>query len=196
MRLDCGPRRITTKKKIAERMAPQIVKPSLREVIRSIVEHVATLTHALQISPPISSRVMVQMCRRQDDSSGSEADSFNQVRPPARSSLSRPPGLHLRIEPAAIGQASHDEAVRPATDLAAALCPLKSHDTAHLGPVCRVKITEVMAYRQERRLSDRFRTGQHLVLTHEALHSRQTISGIRNVKRVSYEVELTVSVFR
>jgi hypothetical protein len=113
MRLDCGPRRITTKKKIAERMAPQRVKPSLREVIRSIVEHVATLTHALQISPPISSRVMVQMCRRQDDSSGSEADSFNQVRPPARSSLSRPPGLHLRIEPAAVGQASHDDAVRP-----------------------------------------------------------------------------------
>jgi hypothetical protein len=41
-----GPRRITTRKKITERMAPQIVKPSLRKVVgRSW--HVATLAHAL-----------------------------------------------------------------------------------------------------------------------------------------------------
>jgi hypothetical protein len=150
---------------------------------------------------------MVQMCRRQDDSGGSEADGFDQVRPAARSPLPRPPGLHLRIMPAPVGKASHDEAVRAATNLAATLCPLKTNDTAHLGPIGWVEIAKVMADRHWRRLIDRFRAGQHPVLAQEALQSigrkqggnndtktLQMLSGIRKVKRVSAGVELTVSV--
>ena len=130
-------------------------------MIWPVVDHVAALAQALEIAPAIAGWIVVYVRRGQDDLGGAEADSFDQIRPSARSPLPRAPGLHLGVVPAAIGEAAHDDAVRTAANLTPTLCSFETDDTADLGPVSGVEVAKVLTNRHAPNLIETVCSVQH-----------------------------------
>src|SRR5690349_24837816 len=86
-------------------------------MIWPIVDHMAALAEALEIAPPVIGRIVIEMCRRQDDTGSSHLRRRVEVRPPRRPAATIPPSATGRIEPTSIGQTANCLSVRPAASL-------------------------------------------------------------------------------
>jgi hypothetical protein len=94
--------RVRTKEEIAERRAPAVSDPALRQMVRSIVQHVTALTERAQILSPIVGRIAVQMRRCEHDAGHPNARRLHKVRPAGRPPSAIPPCCSLLVEPSPI----------------------------------------------------------------------------------------------
>ena len=101
---------IGAEEEIAERTAQKVSDPPLRQMVRAIVDHVAALAQALQIAPPVVTRVVVEVRRSQDHAGVPDLRGFDEIgparRPTAaiapnalRGSNQRPSGRHRIFVP-------------------------------------------------------------------------------------------------
>ena len=108
-----------------------------------IMEHVTPLTERPDVAVPASTvgRVVIEMCSRQHGLRRPERRIRGRRGDLAASAV--PPGLFRLIPPATITQMLHGLAMRPATDLAAALGAHEPDPVADLRPVDRVQVAQL-----------------------------------------------------
>src|SRR5215472_8159001 len=108
-------------------------------MVRAIVDHVAALAQALDISQPVIARVMVEMRRRQDDASSPHPRSLLKIGPSRRPAAAVAPGVTRGIEPASVGQTVNRLAVGPSASLANTVGALETYAATDLRPVAGIK---------------------------------------------------------
>jgi hypothetical protein len=135
-------RGVEAEEQITDRAPQQIRDPSTCEMMWSVVDEMAALAEALEISQPVVLGVMVKMRRGKNDPGLAQMDRLYEVGPARGSATVVAPGLGGAVEPAAIRQAPNDLAVWPAASLANAAGPLESHPPADVGPVARIEPTQ------------------------------------------------------
>ena len=104
-------------------------------MIRPVVEHVAALAEALEIAPPVISRIMIEVRRRQYDAGLSHLPRLNEIRPPRPSTPGVPPSMAGRIEPATIWQTADSHSMRATASLTQAGGTLEAHAPADFRPI-------------------------------------------------------------
>ena len=130
---------IGAEKQIAEGAAQEISNPPLRQMVRTIVNHVAALAQALKVALPVVTRVMIEMRRSQHDAGVPDLGGFDEIGPARHPSAAITPGVLRGIEPAPVGQTANCHAMRPAASLANAGGALEPHPPADLRPIARIK---------------------------------------------------------
>jgi hypothetical protein len=93
---------IQAEKKIADGPAAQVGQPPLRDVMRSIMDHVAALAEALEIGRIAVRRVMVEMRCREDDARDAHPIEVGAPRRWALVAMPVAPAGLVMIEPAAV----------------------------------------------------------------------------------------------
>ncbi len=83
-------------------MAQQIGKPPLRQMVRPVVDHMATLTKALQVAKPVITRIVIEMRRGQHDTGVPYPRCLDHVGPTRCPSAVVAPSVPIGIEPASI----------------------------------------------------------------------------------------------
>ena len=134
------PSRVRPEKQIAEGAAQQISEPSLRQMVRAIVDHVAALAQALQIAPPVVTRVVVKVGRSQNDAGVPDLSGFDEIGPARRPPPAIAPGVLHGIEPAPVRQTANRHAVPPVASLTDTGGALEPYPPADLRPIARIKL--------------------------------------------------------
>src|SRR5690242_12481705 len=101
-------------------------------MVRTIVDHVAALTEAFKIAPPVIARVMIEVGRCQDDAGSLHPRHLLQIGPPGWPATAIAPGVSRGIEPTSIRQTANGDAMRPTAPLANAGSALEAHAPADL----------------------------------------------------------------
>jgi hypothetical protein len=96
-------------------------------MVRAIVDHVAALAQALEVTQPVVARVMIEMGRGQHDASVPDLGGFDEIGPARRPAAAVAPGVYRGIKPKPVGQTAHGHPMRPATSLASAGGALEPH---------------------------------------------------------------------
>ena len=107
-------------------------------MVRPVVDHVAALTQAAQVSQSVVSRIVIEVGRGQDDAGLPYPGCFLDIGPAGGTTAAIAPGLTSDIEPASVRQNADDLAMRPAAALADAAGTPEAHMPAELRPVDRV----------------------------------------------------------
>src|SRR5436190_3855433 len=95
---------IGTKEQIAKRPTQQVRNSPLCQMIRTIVDDVATLTEALEIAPSVIAGVVIEVRRREYYAGLSYLPRFHEIRPPRPPAAAIAPSITGGIEPAPIGK--------------------------------------------------------------------------------------------
>jgi len=129
------PARVWTKEKVTDRPSHPVSKPSLREVVWAVVEHVAPLAQALEVGRRAVRWVVIEMGCGENDARSAEPVEVGAPGWNAPVSMTVAPAGVVTIEPSPVREAKHLCLVATLADLAAALCPTESDLAAQLGPV-------------------------------------------------------------
>ena len=130
---------IRTKQQIAERAPQQIRDPPPCEVVRAVVDQMATLAETSEVTWPIVRWVVIEVRRRKNDTRMPDAGCLLEVRPAGGPTAAIAPGARGGVIPAAVGQAANCRPVRPPACLTAAAGALEPYLPADLWPVDRVE---------------------------------------------------------
>jgi hypothetical protein len=103
---------------IANSQPPPIRDPSLRQVVRPIMEQVATLTEGAEVGQPIVRWIAVEMRRREYDASHPELCGLDEIWPWRNAALAISPRHRLLIEPSSVRQTTDADEMRSPTALA------------------------------------------------------------------------------
>jgi hypothetical protein len=112
------------------------------------MDHMAALAEAFQVALTVVARVMIEMCRRQDDAGLAELHRFLDIRPSRWPTPAVAPRVAHSVEPAAVRQAADGLTMRPTTPLADTAGALEAHASADLRPVDRIKPAQFTIDRQ------------------------------------------------
>jgi hypothetical protein len=96
------PSRVRPEEQIAEGATQEIGDPPLRQMMRPIVDHVATLAQALEIAQAVIARVMIEMRCGQDDAGLPYLCRFHEIGPASRPAAAVAPGVTCGVEPATV----------------------------------------------------------------------------------------------
>jgi hypothetical protein len=136
----CGDQcRIRTEEEITERQTPPVGDPSLHQMVRPIVQHVAALTEGSQIFQPVVGGVAVQVRRCENDARHPELSCLHEVGPTGKTPTAIPPGRRLVVEPAPVRQAAEDGEMGAAAALAPSSGALEADVAAQFAPVWRIE---------------------------------------------------------
>src|SRR6516162_1642520 len=108
-------------------------------MVRAIVDQMAPLAQALEIAQPVIARIMIEVCRRQDDAGSPHLRRLLEIGPTRRPPVAISPGVSRGIEPTSIRQTANGDAVRPTAPLANAGSALEAHAPADLRPVAGIE---------------------------------------------------------
>jgi hypothetical protein len=108
-------------------------------MMRAIVDHVAALAKALEITLPVIARIVVEVRCSEDDVGLSHLRRLLKVGPPGRPAMTIAPSVTSGIEPASIRQTTRSDAMRSAASLADAGGTLEAHAPTDLRPVAGIK---------------------------------------------------------
>jgi len=137
--------RVQTEEEIADRRAPAVSDPALRQMVRTIVQHVAALAERAEILWPIVGRIAVQVRRREHDARHPKPSRLHKVGPAGGPSSAIPPNRRLLVEPAPVRQAPKEDEVRPAAALAPSSSALEADAAAQLAPVRGIERSQLRA---------------------------------------------------
>ena len=130
---------VGTEEQITEGAPQQVGDPPLCQVVRPVVDQVAALAKALQVTRPIVCRVVIEVRRGEDDARVANAGRLLDVRPAGCPAAASALGARGGVEPTAVGQAADGLAMWPSASLAATTATLEPHLPADLWPVDRVE---------------------------------------------------------
>jgi hypothetical protein len=138
-RAEPGQRCIHREEQVTDRQAPPVSDLALGQVVRPIVEHVASLTERAETSQPVVCRIAVKMRRCKHDVRHSILGCLDKVGPPGHPPAAIPPRRRLLVEPPPVRQAADAGKVRPPAALAPAFCALKANLAAQPTPMRRIE---------------------------------------------------------
>ena len=116
--LDQG--QIRPEEKVADRETPPVGDPTLCQVMRPIVQHVAALAERTEVPQPVVGRVAVQVRGREHDARLPIPGRLDEIRPPGCSPTAIAPRGCPLVEPASVRQAADQSEMRPPAALAPA----------------------------------------------------------------------------
>ena len=131
--------RVRAKKQVAKGAPQQRSNPPPRQMARPVVKQMAALAEASQIARPVVAGIVIKVRRGEHNTGLANSCCLNHVWPSCHPPAIIAPGVPVRVEPPAVGQAPNSFAVRPAAFLAQATSPLEPHKSAEFWPVYRVK---------------------------------------------------------
>jgi len=94
--------RIGAKKQVTERATQQIGDPPLRQMVRTIVNHVA-LTRAAEIAQPVVARIVIEVRRGQNDTGLAHLRCFHEIGPSGGPAAVIALGVPSGVEPTPVG---------------------------------------------------------------------------------------------
>jgi len=121
-------------------------------MVRAIVDQVAALAKATQISWAVIAGIVIEVGRREHNAGSPDPCCFLNIRPSGRLTSIAAPNVPLDIEPATIRQTTHRLPMWPTAILANATPPLEPHPPADLRPVNWVRPTHFSSDRHRRPL--------------------------------------------
>ena len=80
-------------------------EPTLRQMKRAVLQHMAALAEAPQVGEPVVGRIVVQMRGGEHDAGQTDLRGIDQIRPARGTTTPVAPCSHCLVEPAAVGQA-------------------------------------------------------------------------------------------
>ena len=98
---------IRTKEKIAERAPQQIGDPPPCQMVRTVVDQMATLAKTSEVTWPIVCWVVIEVRRGKNDTRVPDAGCLLEVRPAGGPTAAIAPGARGGVIPAAVGQAAN-----------------------------------------------------------------------------------------
>jgi hypothetical protein len=101
-------------------------------MVRTIVDNVATLAQALEITQAVIGWVMIEVRCSQDDAGSPHLRRLFEIRPARRPASPIAPGMTRAVEPPSVGQTANSHSMRPPASLANSCGPLEPHTTANL----------------------------------------------------------------
>jgi len=131
--------RIRAEEKVTDGHTPPVSNPTLRQVVRPVMQHMAALAEGAQVLHPIVGRVAVNMRRSEHYTGRPELGGFHKIGPPGRTPLSVPPGRRLLVEPPPVRQATDEGEVWSPTALTPTSGTLEANAAAQLTPVRRIE---------------------------------------------------------
>lgn len=143
--LDQG--QIRPEEKVADRETPPVGDPTLCQVMRPIVQHVAALAERTEVPQPVVGRVAVQVRGREHDARLPIPGRLDEIRPPGCSPTAIAPRGCPLVEPASVRQAADQSEMRPPAALAHTCGALEADAPAQLAPVRRIKRPQFAADR-------------------------------------------------
>ena len=111
----------------------------MRQVVRPVVDYVAALAEALEVTQPVIPGVMIEMCSGQDDAGSPHQRRFLEIGPACRPTASIAPSMTGGIEPTSIGQAANCSSMWSAAFLTNPGGALEAHAPTDLRPVARIE---------------------------------------------------------
>ncbi len=72
-------------------------------MVRPIMDHVAALAQALEITQPVIARIVIEVRRGQDDAGFPHLHRFHKIGPPGRPASAITPGVLSGVEPTPVG---------------------------------------------------------------------------------------------
>lgn len=141
---------IEPQEQITDGPAHPVGQPSLRQMMRPVMDQVAALAEALQVGRVAVRRVMVEMRGSEDDAGDAYSVKINAPWRRALVAVAIAPAGVAAVEPPPVRQAHHLGAVAAAADFAAALGAPEPDLPAQLRPVDRIEPAERCAYRHIR----------------------------------------------
>ena len=94
--------RVRAEEQIAKRAAQQVCDPSLHKMVRPIVNHVAALAEALEVTQPVIPGIMIEVCCGQDHAGSPHQRRFLKIGPACRPAAAITPSMTARIEPTSL----------------------------------------------------------------------------------------------
>jgi hypothetical protein len=108
-------------------------------MVRAIVDNVTALAQALEVTPPVIARVVIEVCCGEDDVGLPHPRRFYEIGPAARTTATISPDVMGGIEPTPVRQTANAHTVGSAACLTDPGGPLEPDTPADLPPVDRVK---------------------------------------------------------
>ena len=87
-------------------------------MVQPVVDHMATLAEALEITQSVIAGVMIEVCRGQDDAGSPHQRRFLEIGPACRPTAAIAPSMTSGIEPTPIRQTANRHPMRAAAPLA------------------------------------------------------------------------------
>jgi len=140
---------VWSEKQIAAGAAEEVGDPALRQVMRTIVQHVAALTEAAQIAQSVVGRIVIQVRGGEHDARRPHPPRLFEVGPSGDAATAIAPRLACWIEPPSVRQAAHRAAMRPAACLAYAAGALKADTSAEMGPMRGIQAAQLSSDRHD-----------------------------------------------
>jgi hypothetical protein len=119
-------------------------------MMRTVVDQVAALTKAAQVSEPIISRIMIEVRGGKHDMRCPDPSDLLQIRPTSGAPPSVAPRISCLIVPSPVRNAAHGGAMRPAATLAYASGPFEAHTPAELTPMSGIQAAKLWPDRHGR----------------------------------------------
>ena len=113
---------------------PPIGDPTLCQMVRPVMQHMAALTERAQIVQSIVGRIAVHVCRRKHDAGHPKSSGLNQVGPSSHSSAPVPPRPRLVVIPTPVREAADAGEVWSTATLALSFSTLEPYAAAQLAP--------------------------------------------------------------
>jgi len=135
--LDQG--QIRPEEKVADRETPPVGDPTLCQVMRPIVQHVAALAERTEVPQPVVGRVTVQVRGREHDARLPIPGRLDEIRPPGCSPTAIAPRGCPFVEPPPIRQATNEGEMRAPAALAHTPGALEADAPTQLAPVRRIE---------------------------------------------------------
>src|SRR5215471_19384337 len=108
-------------------------------MVQPVVDHMATLAEALEITQSVIAGVMIEVCRGQDDAGSPHQRRFLEIGLACRPTAAIAPSMTSGIEPTPIRQTADRHPMRAAAPLANTGGALEAHAPADLRPVARIE---------------------------------------------------------
>ena len=109
---------IGPKEKITDRKTPPVSDPTLCQMVRPIVQHVATLAEGAEVPQSVVGRVAIEMRGREHDARLPKPGRLDEIRPPGYSPTAIAPRGCPFVEPPPIRQAANEGEMRAPAALA------------------------------------------------------------------------------
>lgn len=140
---------VRPEEQVTQGTAEEVSDPALRQVVRAVVDHVATLTKAAQIAQPVVGRIVIEVRGGEHDARRPHPHHLFQVGPAGDAATAIAPRLACWIEPPSVRQAAHRAAMRPAACLAYAAGALKADTSAEMGPMRGIQAAQLSSDRHD-----------------------------------------------
>jgi hypothetical protein len=137
--------RVRTKEKIAEGAPQKVGDPPPCQMVRTVVDQMATLAKTSEVTWPIVCRVVIEVRGGKNDTRVPDAGCLFEVRPARRPTAAIAPSALGGVVPATVGQAANGFAMRATASLAAAAGALEPYLPADLRPVDSGKTSAAQA---------------------------------------------------